>query len=901
MYAGTVRATFDRLSSPRGDGFPGSGDGLDQMIGMGRSMNGTGCSWTGHAGRPTIGAALTLAAALALNSPPAVRQARAQQPPSPAEHLGYAAGARFTDVAAVGSYAEALAAASPSVRIERYGETPEGRPLLLLIVGREEALRDLSDLERLRELTDPNRSAARARELASTSRAVVWFTYGIHGDESSSTEAALWTAWDLAVGTDGVGAVLDSLVVVIDPVANPDGRDRYVNWYRSVRGVEPNPEVSSTEHSQPWPGGRYNHYLFDLNRDWTWATQPETRARLEQFARWRPAVHVDFHEMGHESSYFFFPAAAPVNPIYPESTTRWAEYFGRENARVFDQRRWLYYTAEQFDLFYPGYGDSWPSLVGAIGMTYEQAGGGRAGLVVRRSDDDLLTLSDRLERHRVAGLSTLRAAAARKTELLLDFGRFHSDPGIEDADVLLVPAAGTAIHGLSSTLLAQGIQVERAVQPFRAGTAPHPGFTARSEFPEGTLRVRAGQPRGRLALTLLQPDVPHPDSGPGRTYDITAWSLPYAFGVEAHTVTGALRDASFTPLVTPQESKLQRAPPSSERPLGWLVAPTWDAAGPVIEWLRRGGKARALHEGFELEGKRWPAGTLFVQADTAAIERLLTAGLEAHAIPVNTGWTGEGPDLGTSRSSTLRAPRIGVFRGEGVWPTSFGAAWYFLERTAGIPFDALDLHGLSRLELDRWDVLVVPDGSPGRILDEADAQTLRGWLEGGGTLVAFASSARWAGREIAGIEARSFEPDSLSDDDRRLAALRTREQRREDYWDRSVNGIVLPVRADDAHPLAAGAGLGNADRRQFVLHLDDVVFEPSDGFESVLAFEKGVRAVSGVVSESKLEDLGASAWLAAANVGRGKLVLFADDPLFRLMWPSQFVLFTNALLLGPNM
>jgi hypothetical protein len=853
----------------------------------------------GSTGTSAYGTAVTLATLLAAFSPPAVSVALAQSPPSPADHLGYAAGERFTDVAGVESYAEALAAASPSVRLERYGETPEGRPLMLLIIGREEALRDLRDLEQLRQLSDPRRSAGRTREISRSSRAVIWFTYGIHGDESSSTEAALWTAWDLASGSDGADVVLDSLIVIIDPVANPDGRDRYVNWFRSVGGAEPNPEVSSAEHVQPWPGGRYNHYLFDLNRDWTWATQPETRARLFQFDRWRPAVHVDFHEMGHESSYFFFPAAAPVNPIYPESTARWAEYFGRANAREFDRRQWLYYTGEQFDLFYPGYGDSWPSLVGAIGMTYEQAGGGQAGLVVRRSDDDLLTLAERLEHHRVAGLTTLRAAAARKTELLEDFARFHAGPVPTEADVLLVPAAGTAISGLSRTLLAQGIEVERALRPFRAGTAPHPGFSGRSEFPEGTLRVRAEQPRGRLALTLLQPDIPHPDSGPGRTYDITAWSLPYAFGVEAHTVTGSLRDASFTPLEPLQEANRQAAVQTA-RPFGWLVAPTWNAAGPLIAWLRQGGRARTVNEGFELESRRWPAGTVFLQADSAAAERILATGLAEHALAVSTGWTADGPDLGTYQSTSLRAPRIGVFRGQGVWPTSFGAAWYFLEQKAEIPFDALDLSRLSRLELARWDVLVLPDGSPGGVLDASDAAALRGWVEAGGTLIAVAGSARWAGREIAEIEARSAATDSLSDEDRRVAALRTREQRREDYWDRSVNGVVLPVRADSAHPLAAGAGLGNAERRQFVLHLNDLVFEPADAFETVLAFEPGVRAVSGVVSESKLEDLGASAWMLAARVGRGQLILFADDPLFRLMWPSQFVLFTNALLLGPN-
>jgi hypothetical protein len=167
--------------------------------------------------------------------------------------------------------------------------------------------------------------------------------------------------------------------------------------------------------------------------------------------------------------------------------------------------------------------------------------------------------------------------------------------------------------------------------------------------------------------------------------------------------------------------------------------------------------------------------------------------------------------------------------------------------------------------------------------------------------VALAGSARWAGREIAGIDARLADSDSLSEEDRRRAALRTREERREENWDRSVNGVILPVRADSAHPLAAGAGLANAERRQFVLHLGDLVFEPADGFETVIAFEEGVEAVSGVVSEWKLQDLSASAWLAAARVGQGQVILFADDPLFRLMWPSQFVLFTNALLLGPNM
>ncbi|MGH7444096.1 MAG: M14 family zinc carboxypeptidase, partial [Longimicrobiales bacterium] len=305
--------------------------------------------------------------------------AAAQQAPSPAEVLGYELGERFTDPAGVVRYVEALAAAAPDrTRLEQYGETYEGRPLLQLVIARPDHLARLDEiLTANAELTRLETGEARAREIAATNPAVVYFSYGVHGNESSSSEAALYTAWDLLRGAPEVAGVLDSVVIIIDPVVNPDGRARYVQWYGEARGATPNPEPNAREHYEPWPGGRYNHYLFDLNRDWAWLTQPETRARLATWARWNPQVHVDFHEMSSESSYFFFPATPPINPLYPPHILAWGERFGAANAAAFDREGWAYFTAESYDLFYPGYGDSWPSLLGAIGMTYEQAGGGR--------------------------------------------------------------------------------------------------------------------------------------------------------------------------------------------------------------------------------------------------------------------------------------------------------------------------------------------------------------------------------------------------------------------------------------------------------------------------------------------------------------------------------------------
>jgi hypothetical protein len=820
-----------------------------------------------------------------------------QSVPSPAETLGYDLGARFTDASDALRYVEALAAASSRVRLVRYGHTPEGRPLILLVIASEaNSGRTESLLQANARLTDPDLSGEDASAIARANPAIAWFTYGIHGDESASTEAALWTAYDLAVDAEGAAGILDSLVVVIDPMANPDGRDRYVQWYRGTRGSSPNPEPVSREHNQPWPRGRYNHYLFDLNRDWTWATQAETRARLEAWQRWNPQVHVDFHEMGYSSSYFFFPAAEPINPIYPDYTVRWAEYFGRANAAEFDRRRWLYYTGENFDMFYPGFGDSWPSLVGAIGMTYEQAGSGGAGLVVRRPDGTNLTLEDRATHHRVAGLSTLRAAAARKTELLTEFAGFHRSQGVDQPDVLLVPGPDpSALHELAAALQIQGVRVERAVRPFRASASPHPGFAERVEFPVGTFRVRARQPRGRLAVTLLQPETSLSEDVTA-TYDITAWSLPYAYGVEAHSA-GSLDAGAFEVLPVFREA------PSEEeaRPgYGWLVLPTFRAAGPLLRFLQEGGRAFALRGAFEQDGVSWPEGTVFLPGDEGAAASLASAGLAAMAHPVGSGSTSRGHDLGTGSSITLQAPRIGVLMGRGFSATSAGAAWYLLEVLAGIPFDALDAPTTGRSDLSDYDVLVLPAGSPTRA-DESLAAGLREWVEQGGTMVTLGSSTRWAAGSLADIDLRTGEDSELPEGERRRLGLRTMQERRSDAWDDAVTGIILPLTVDEDHPLAWGAGLGNDGASSFTLHLNDLGLEPSANHETVASFGELIRAVSGVVSEDKLQEISASTWLSVARVGGGKVIMFADDPLFRLMWPANFVLFTNALLYGPRL
>jgi len=823
----------------------------------------------------------------------AVQAAAQQAPPSPEQVLGYALGERFTPYSGVQQYARALAAAAPDrVRYQPYGQTYEGRELFQLVVARPDVMQRLDAvLAANAELTRPETSVARAAQVASSNPAVVYFSYGVHGNESSSSEAALWTAWDLARGAPDVRGVLDSVVVIIDPVTNPDGRDRYVNWFRSVRGERPNPDPQSREHREPWPGGRYNHYLFDLNRDWSWGTQRETRQRLATWWRWNPQVHVDFHEMGYNSSYFFFPATAPINPIYPDYVLKWGRRFGQANAQAFDRQGWSYYTAEEFDLFYPGYGDSWPSLTGAIGMTYEQAGHGAAGQAVTRSDGDTLTLRERAMHHWTSGEATLRATAAGKSQLLADYASAARTAGAGEQDFLLVPGTDpTRVQALVAHLRMQGIEVERANGGFGAGARAYPGFPQRSQFPAGTYRVRAKQRLGRLAVTLLQQETPLRASF---SYDISAWSLPYAYGVAAYRVSPG-QGGGWSPVPAPPADGGQSNVNAPVPAYGYLVLPGAEQTGAVMRFLDAGGRARVLSKPATFGGRRWPAGTWFIPArgnDSLQV-RATRTGLGAYASSVSTGHSEDGIDLGSENVRAVKRPRVAVVSGDGVDPSSFGALWFFMDQQLGMNFDAMDGSALAGADLSVYDVVVIPDASPRALRGAEDA--LKQFVQRGGRVVALAGGAE-AFAATAEIKVREAARDSAA----RSRYLAGREERERQEFRQEVPGIIASVTLDPAHPLAFGAGQDANPAQTFVLHQGSLVFEPGEGIETVAYFGAAPQRLSGVISPENLRRLGQGGWLVTKEMGRGSVVLFADDPLFRLFWRSSQPLLLNAILLGP--
>lgn len=844
-------------------------------------------------------AALRLASlSLALGSAVLAGPLAAQTAPSPADVLGWQLGERFTDVSSAYRYFDALAEASPRVSIEPYGASWEGRPLIQAVVATEQHRGRLDEiLAANRELADPETTAERAAEITAGNPAVVYLSYGVHGNESSSTEAALWTAWDLAREAPEVAGVLDSVVVVIDPVVNPDGRNRYVDGYRSARGPVPNPDPSTREHREPWPGGRTNHYYFDLNRDWTWSSQVETGARLATWDRWTPQVHVDFHEMSPNSSYFFFPPATPINPIYPEHVARWSRRIGEGNAAAFDREGWLYFTEESYDLFYPGYGDSWPSLLGAIGMTYEQAGGGSAGLAYERADGSILTLEERAQHHRTAGHATLRTVMEGRSDLLAGFAEFHRtvDEGLPD--ILLVPslAEGPGADGRLDALLghldAQGIRYEQAGAAFEAQATPHSGWSVRERFPAGTVRVPARQSRGRLALTLLQAETVLDAT---YSYDISAWSLPFGYGVEAHAVNDVAGGdwRSGASVASPSTGSL------AGDPYGVLVRPGFDRWPSIAAFLEEGGRGRVLADTFRMDETLYPRGTMFLPRamNDGLMARVTDAGLGSVAEPVFTGITTSGPDLGTGGAGTLTLPGIVLLGGEGTSSGSFGAHRYFLDHRLGLPYNAVNPSDFASLALDDVDVVIVPEGGGVRgALGDGGMERLEEWVRGGGTVVAVGSGATAIG-SLGGVEVRrSTGPE---EGERLGRALRTVEERQLERWESQTPGTILEAVLDPGHPLVFGAGTQSREDRLFVLSTG-VGFEPDESFESAAWFSDEAEGLSGVIGEATVDRLRRSSWLVQRGLGRGSLILFADDPLFRIMWYSGFQLYSNAVLLGP--
>lgn len=818
----------------------------------------------------------------------------AQSVSSPEEFLGYAMGDRLTPHHRVMNYMEHVAAYSDRVELEYYGESYDGRELLVAYVSTP------GNLERLEEIRTNNLRRAGLAEGQPTdlgNKAIVWLSYNVHGNEISSTEAAMFTIYELARHDNAeTAAYLENTLVIIDPLLNPDGRDRYVNWFHSIAGRNYDPFPNSREHNEPWPNARTNHYQFDLNRDWAWQTQIETQQRLALYHQWMPHIHADFHEMGIDSPYYFAPAAEPFHEVITDWQREFQTTIGENHVRYFDQNFRLYYTREVFDLFYPSYGDTYPTYNGAIGMTYEQAGNTRGGLTVITAEGDTLTFERRVLNQHIVGLSTVEVTAQHYERVAEEFYRFFS----ESASNPYAPYKTYVISGNNSRDKMELLTSYLDAWDIQYGSAPARRSVSALDYQSGQSRnvsisgddllISAYQPKSALLNVLFEPQTTIVDS---LTYDITAWAVPYAMGLEAYAIESRINPEGSWMNSTASVS-FDDAP---EQPYAYLAK--WDSKQDAFflsQLLQHNVRVRIASQPFSFDDDTiYERGTLIMTRRGNEhlgerfdeIIRELAIELDRPVETTETGFVVTGQDFGSGGVSAIRAPRVALIAGPGVNPNNFGEIWHFLDRQIEYPVSIFEHSGLRASDLEHFDVLIFPEGGFARNFSNGMQDEIGRWVRNGGRLITFGNSASGLGDSIPSLTQRSR--DELSDDEKRERALIRVEDRRRDSASDLITGSIYYVHLDNSHPLAYGY-----PDFYYTLRRGATAYEYlENGFNVGTLRENAHRA--GFEGSRVKDHIINSLVFGVQRHGSGQVIYLNDNPLFRAFWHNGALIFANAL------
>ena len=815
---------------------------------------------------------------------------------SPEQFFGYKIGDRFTPHWRVVEYYKHVATAVPNmVKLQQYGQTYEGRPLMVAFVS---SAANISKLENIRSNNLALARVSGGSGATTDAPAIVWLSYNVHGNEASSTEASLLTLHALVDPSNTkTKQWLQNTVIVIDPCLNPDGRDRYVNWFTSIVGAQPNSNLDAREHTEPWPGGRSNHYNFDLNRDWAWQTQVETQQRVPLYNQWLPQIHVDFHEQGINSPYYFAPAAEPFHEVITPWQREFQAVIGRNHARYFDQEGWLYFTKEYFDLLYPSYGDTYPTYSGSIGMTYEQAGGGgggRAGSAVQVASGDTLTLYDRAIHHYTTSLSTIEIASQNAGKLVSEFSKYFNNAvtnGVGEYKSYVVKwdaRDAMRLNALKDLLSKNGIQfgtgrTGATQRGYNYGTGREESFSIAAN----DVVIPSIQQKGALVKVLFEPQSRLSDTA---TYDITAWSLPYVYGLRAFATE-------------------QRIEVRNEASVATKVSnPTTDAYAYVVRWngmpavqlaaqlLQKGIKVRFNEQPFEAGGQTFDRGALIIlRTSNQYVSNLwgtvrdLANKYNVQLTPVSSGFVDKGYDFGSARVRMMQPRKIALLTGEGVGSGSAGEVWHFFERQINYPITLINLNDLNRIRLSDYDVLIMPDGNYRFLNDKAAAEQLRNWISAGGNLIAMEGAVAQLARQEWAIKAKKAEEGETRDV---YDALRRYENRERDELANITPGSIFKVDLDNTHPLAFGY-----PNYYYTLKQDDQIYEfiKDGGWNvGVIKREKQIAGFVGSKLQKRLQD---GLLFGVQNVGRGNITYLADNVLFRSFWENGKLMFSNAVFL----
>lgn len=788
--------------------------------------------------------------------------------PTPEQYLGYAMGEQHTRHDKIVAYLKELDRLSDRLSTQIIGKTFEQREQIIAIFSSSDNHKQLETI-RLRHLEGQKQGATQDVPL------VIHLGYNVHGNEPSSSEAALLTAYYLTASeSEETQQWLKDMVILMDPVINPDGRDRHTHWANMHKGTPAVADPLDREHTEIWPGGRTNHYWFDLNRDWFLGTFPETRNRIEFFHRWRPYVQTDHHEMGTNATFYFDPGEeASNNPLVPDFLYKtiyplFADYFRKATDKIGS----MYFTKESYDKLYPGYGSSYINFYGGAGFLFEQASSRGH---VQETTTIPITFAFTIRNQFTATLSTIRASLAEKTSLLLMRKAFYAtakkqaDAAVVKGYVFNDDQDANRTKAFIELLLLHRIDV------YSMPTA-------------GTYYVPVAQDNYIMLRSIFENQIAFKDSS---FYDASSWSLIQAYGLPCYEVKTAMAPG---PKLTAAPTVAYERPEKST--YAYLVSNTdyhthrflyeIEKAGVIVQTAMRPFTATVANQqipfGFgsivvSVQQQRMDADQLY-ECMRRAAER---CGIRVHAVA--TGLNSAGVDLGSNYIKTLKKPEVLMLIGTGVAAAEAGEVWHLFDQRLQMPVTKTDILNFSRVELNRYNTLIMVSGNYA-LLDKNAAEKIKNWVQNGNTLITIKSGSEWAIRN--GFTKHKLQTDSSG------------ETVRADF-DRSVEiegakalgGAIFRVDLDTTHPI----GYGYTRRKIAVYKNSLTFFQKSSNPYNTVAQYTAEPLIGGYAHPSTIKKLRNSPSILVGGEGAGRVVLFADEPNFRGTWYGTNRLFLNSL------
>jgi hypothetical protein len=808
----------------------------------------------------------------------------------PNEFLPHTYGQSFTPHHLILDYFQEVASINPYVRMEEYGRSYELRPLIYAIITHPD---NHKEIEEIRNNNLIRSGLLEGKPDANYNKAIVWLSLGVHGNEAGSTESAIEILHKLTNPKDTkIQEFLRNVVVILDPCLNPDGYSRYTSALIQKTGRKINAHQDDISHRESWPNGRGNHYLHDLNRDWVWATQLETRSRLKLYRTWLPHIHADFHELYPNNHSYFAPAAEPYNPHITSDQRKMEERIGFHNASYYDENNWLYFTKERFDLFYPGYGDTYPTFNGAIGMTYEQAGHGSSATSIQLKSGDTLSLNDRIKKHTTLAISTIEFAAKNAEELIQSFGQYYREaienPVGEYRSYVLRQEGDIAklralldIHDIKYGIS----KSDKVVSGFLYQEMSKGEFRVK----KGDLVIPADQTQNRLVQVLFEPALLLPDS---LTDDLTSWALPFAYGLKSVATKEKVSYSDYR-----EENRTHEV----NNAYAWIIQrnnSTTDKA--VAALLNKGIKMMAATLPFTLEGQDYDRGTIVIPAASNTninVLSILTLISEKHAIEIHnakSGWTDQGPDLGSRKFRPVTKPEILIIGGRGISQYNYGQIWHFLDQDIEYPYTTTTTELVSGLDISRYTTIILPESY--RFPDEAFRKKIADWVKSGGNLIAFGYAVnKLAESDIFGIKSKAEtaqkpKPKPKNYDYHRFDTYGSSER---SQLSNDIPGISILLKMDDTHPL--GYRLGS----NYVSLKTSASIFPVQAKAWNIGYTSDEVVFIGFVGHKVQNRLTNSCSFFVKDLGSGHITALIDNPLYRSFWQKGKQLFFNAVFLVP--